>query len=218
MLCKQACDGLKSAKLSRETTILLLVLTVGSQIANLDSVALRPRTRTKTMNRRPTKPDLDQLVDLSFHRQANPSVTTSVSNVRDILVQIQNNRLDTRMFFFFSCSPLDLSLLIFFRPFSCWLFPALFRGIQTQSLGLAPLYAFGEHSVGNPTSCASSRLWRAPILGCPVFRQTEKHISDRTLLGTRASLLGARTLLGAPGLTTSSKEATRNKGIATRSK
>ena len=39
------------------------------------------------------------------------------------------------------------------------------------------------------------------------------------LLVTRASLLGARTLLGAPGLTTRSKDATnRAKGIATSSK
>ena len=38
------------------------------------------------------------------------------------------------------------------------------------------------------------------------------------LLGWRTSLLGARTLLGAPGIATRNKDATSNKGIATSSK
>ena len=37
-------------------------------------------------------------------------------------------------------------------------------------------------------------------------------------LGILASLLGARTLLGAPGLTTSNKKLLGAKGVATRSK
>ena len=42
-------------------------------------------------------------------------------------------------------------------------------------------------------------------------------IGARALLGTRVSLLGEMKLLVAPGPTTRSKDATRNKGIATRS-
>ena len=42
--------------------------------------------------------------------------------------------------------------------------------------------------------------------------------SNKKLLGTRASLLGARTLLVSPGLTTSNKKLLGAKGIATRSK
>ena len=41
---------------------------------------------------------------------------------------------------------------------------------------------------------------------------------NKKLLGTRASLLGARTLLGAPGLSTSSKDATRAPGLTARNK
>ena len=54
----------------------------------------------------------------------------------------------------------------------------------------------------------------------PRATRREEHVQTETVGSTceqRASLLGARTLLGAPGLTTRSKKLLRAKGIATSS-